>query len=231
MFPLRSHSVVFYFQSGAGREAEQVTKTEDGEVYENKIEELFYEYCYENDIDTTKHNIDDNDAFCIWRYIYIHLFKPDAETIRLNNKTSKLDYDDITGLHAILDIYIGLCYKYKILPLIGDFCTLTGITRETLNSWEHGEYRARKSENATYKHSEIAKKIKDATKHMTVKNLNGNAMGQMALANNFDEAGLMFSRQEAQAKAEAWLLPRERPGEIMQRRRTEIPEKPDFDGE
>ena len=208
-----------------------MVKAAESEVYENRIEELFYEYCYENDIDTAKHNIDDNDAYCIWRYIYIHLFKPDAETIRFNNKSSKLDYDDITKIHAILDIYLGLCYKFKILPLINDFCTLTGIARETLNSWEHGEYRARKSENATYRHSDVAKKIKEATQRMTLKNLNSNPMGQMAIANNYEDAGLMFAQKEAQAKADAWLIPRERPAEIAQRRARELPQMPEFDAE
>ncbi len=207
-----------------------MVKAAESEVYENRIEELFYEYCYENDIDTAKHNIDDNDAYCIWRYIYNTLFKPDAETIRYNNKKSKLDYGDIETISNILDIYLGLCYKFKILPLIGDFETLTGITRDTLNSWERGEYRV-ESGNATYKHSDLAKKIRDATKRMTLKNLNSNPMGQMAIANNYEDAGLMFAQKEAQAKADAWLIPRERPAEIAQRRARELPQMPEFDGE
>ena len=207
-----------------------MVKAAESEVYENRIEELFYEYCYENDIDTAKHNIDDNDAYCIWRYIYNTLFKPDAETIRYNNKKSKLDYGDIETISNILDIYLGLCYKFKILPLIGDFETLTGITRDTLNSWERGEYRV-ESGNATYKHSDLAKKIRDATKRMTLKNLNGNPMGQMAIANNYEDAGLMFAQKEAQAKADAWLIPRERPAEIAQRRARELPQMPEFDAE
>ena len=207
-----------------------MVKAEESEVYENRIEELFYEYCYENDIDTAKHNIDDNDAYCIWRYIYNTLFKPDAETIRYNNKKSKLDYGDIETISNILDIYLGLCYKFKILPLIGDFETLTGITRDTLNSWERGEYRV-ESGNATYKHSDLAKKIRDATKRMTLKNLNSNPMGQMAIANNYEDAGLMFAQKEAQAKADAWLIPRERPAEIAQRRARELPQMPEFDAE
>lgn len=207
-----------------------MVETPEGEVYENQIEALFYIYCRENDIDTSKHNIDDNDAYCIWRYIYTKLFKPDAETIRYNNKKSKLDYGDIETISNILDIYLGLCYKFKILPLIGDFETLTGITRDTLNSWERGEYRV-ESGNATYKHSDLAKKIRDATKRMTLKNLNSNPMGQMAIANNYEDAGLMFAQKEAQAKADAWLIPRERPAEIAQRRARELPQMPEFDGE
>ncbi len=207
-----------------------MVKAAESEVYENRIEELFYEYCYENDIDTAKHNIDDNDAYCIWRYIYIHLFKPDAETVRINQKTSKLDYSDVESLYNVLDIYIGLCYKFKILPLINDFCTLTGISRDTLNSWERGEHRV-EGEKATHRHSDIAKNIKEATQRMTLKNLNSNPMGQMAIANNYEAAGLMFAQKEAQAKADAWLIPRERPAEIAQRRARELPQMPEFDAE
>lgn len=178
-------------------------KTPEGEIiYENQIEELFYSYCEENNIDLSKRNINDNDATCIWRYIYNILFKPDENTIRYNNKTSKLDYSDINTLHSILDIYIDLCYRFNILPLIWDFMVLTGITRETMNTWEHGEYRGAPP-GAMFKHSDIAKRIKEAARQMTIKDLHGNPMGQMALANNAEEVGLHFAKAQAQAQLEA----------------------------
>lgn len=180
-------------------------KTNQGlEVYDNQIEALFIQYCQDNNLQDQldKHDIDDSYSYCIWRYIYINLFKPDKNTIRLNNKTSKIDYSDIYVLSDILDIYIDLCFRYKIYPLIEDFCTLTGISRDTLNSWERGEYRRAEPE-ARYKHSDIAKKIKEATQRMTVKDLHGNPIGQQSLANNFDDAGLMFTQKEIRAQAEA----------------------------
>lgn len=183
-------------------------RTDQGiEVLDNKIEDLFIQYCQDNDLQCQldKHDIDDSHAYSIWRYIYINLFKPDKDTIRFNNKTSKLDYSDIYALSDILDIYIDLCFKYKIYPLIEDFCTLTGISRDTLNSWERGEYRQGEPE-ARYKHSDLAKKIKEATQRMTVKDLHGNPIGQQSLANNYDGAGLMFTQKEIRAQAEANMI-------------------------
>lgn len=38
---------------------------------------------------------------------------------------------------------------------------------------------------------------------MTVKDLHGNPIGQQSLANNYDDAGLMFTQKEIRAQAEA----------------------------
>lgn len=182
-----------------------MTKTNQGlEVYDNQIESLFVQYCQDNgwQEQLDKHDIDDSHAYCIWEYIYINLFKPDRDTIRFNNKTSKIDYSDIYAINDILDTYIRLCFNYKIYPLIEDFSTLTGISRETFYSWERGEYR-RGEPGASLKHSDLLKKIRDATQRMTVKDLHGNPIGQQSLANNYDGAGLMFTQKEIRAQAEA----------------------------
>lgn len=199
------------------------------EVYENQIESLFMQYCHDNNLtdDLQKRKINDNDAYCIWVYIYNTLFKPDRNTIRLNNKTSKIDYSDIYLINNILDIYIKLCFAYKIYPMINDFCTLTGISRDTLNSWERGEYR-RGEPGASCKHSDLAKKIKEATQRMTIKDLHDNPIGQQSLANNYDDAGLMFTQKEIRAQAEASMISQLSREEIAARYRAqeEFREKP-----
>lgn len=208
-------------------------KTEEGtEVYENQIESLFIQYCNENNLNDALDNrkIDDNDAYCIWEYIYKILFKPDRDTVRLNNKTSKLDYSDIYILNEILSIYIELCFRYKILPVIEDFSTLTGISRDTLYSWEKGEHRAVDAE-ATLKHSDIIKKIREASQRMGIKDLHGNPIGQQSLANNWDGMGLNFTQKEAVAHADAWKLPQISMDELVRLKaeRRELPKKPEFD--
>lgn len=183
-------------------------KAEGGaEVYENQIESLFVQYCHDNNLtdDLEKRKINDNDAYCIWVYIYNTLFKPDRNTIRLNNKTSKIDYGDIYAIWDILNTYIQLCFNYKIYPLIEDFSTLTGISRETLYSWEREEYR-RGEPGASCKHSDVIKKIREATQRMTIKDLHDNPIGQQSLANNYDDAGLMFTQKEIRAHAEASMI-------------------------
>lgn len=210
-------------------------KNEQGsEIYENQIELLFIQYCQENDLQDALDNrkIDDNDAYCIWEYIYKILFKPDRDTIRLNNKTSKLDYSDIYTLSEILSIYIELCFRYKILPVIEDFSTLTGISRDTLYSWEKGEHRAAVP-GATFKHSDIIKKIREASQRMGIKDLHSNPIGQQSLANNWDGMGLNFTQKEAAARADAWGIPQESREQIAARYAGYIgagePEKPDLD--
>lgn len=185
-----------------------MTRAENGvEIFDNQIESLFVQFFQDNGFgeQLEAHKVDDSHAYGAWRYIYNALFKPDKNTIRLNNKTSKLDYSDVYTLLEVADAYIDLCFKYKILPMIEDFSTLSGISRDTLNSWERGEYR-RGEPGASCKHSDLAKKIKDATQRMTVKDLHGNPIGQQSLANNYEGAGLMFTQKEIRAQAEASML-------------------------
>lgn len=210
-----------------------MTKTDQGiEVLDNQIESLFIQYCQDNGLQEQldKHDIDDSYAYCIWEYIYINLFKPDSNTIRYNNKTSKIDYSDIYIINNILDTYIRLCFSYKIYPLIEDFSTLTGIARDTMYTWERGEYR-RGEPGATYKHSDVLKKIREATQRMTVKDLHGNPIGQQSLANNYDGAGLMFTQKEIRAQAEANAISHMTREEIAARYAAykEIPEKLEID--
>lgn len=210
-----------------------MTKTDQGiEVLDNQIESLFIQYCQDNGLQEQldKHDIDDSYAYCIWEYIYINLFKPDSNTIRYNNKTSKIDYSDIYIINNVLDTYIRLCFSYKIYPLIEDFSTLTGIARDTMYTWERGEYR-RGEPGATYKHSDVLKKIREATQRMTVKDLHGNPIGQQSLANNYDGAGLMFTQKEIRAQAEANAISHMTREEIAARYAAykEIPEKLEID--
>ena len=210
-----------------------MTKTDQGlEVYDNQIEALFIQYCQDNGMQDQldKHDIDDNYAYCIWEYIYINLFKPDKNTIRLNNKASKIDYSDIYTINEILDTYIRLCFGYKIYPLIEDFSTLTGIAKDTMYTWERGEYR-RGEPGAMFKHSDVLKKIRDATQRMTVKDLHGNPIGQQSLANNYDGAGLMFTQKEIRAQAEASAITQLTREEIAARFAAfkEIPDKLELD--
>lgn len=214
-----------------------VKTVEGAEVYENRIEALFYEYCQNEGIDLSKRNMDDNDAVGAWEYIYIILFKPDRNTIRYNNKRSKIDYADIWQINDILDTYLRLCFKFKILPLIDDFSTLTGISRETMYSWERGEYRGNvktvsgSSEGiSTPKHSDLLQKIRDATRKMTIKNLNGNPIGQQSIANNLDDAQLVFAQREAQARAAANITAAVSMQELTELRKQHLiaPEKPEI---
>lgn len=77
-------------------------------------------------------------------YIYDHVFKPNENTVRYNNKASILDYKDVQQLSDIADIYTRLCYIYNKEISIDGFSKLTGIHKQTLYNWEHKEYRYNK---------------------------------------------------------------------------------------
>lgn len=200
---------------------------EETEVYDNQIEAYFKQYFIDRGINLEKDSVKQSKYNAAWKYVYSNLFKPDSNTIRYNNKNSKIDYSDVWELNTICDIYIDLCFEYNITPSQYGFYRLTGITRDTLNSWKRGEYRGG-DEKATLTHSYIVKKIDDAYKEFYKNNLSDTPVGQITMANNDEGVGLMYA--ERQAQADAWRLPTASREEIAQRYSgyKKLPQKPDL---
>lgn len=212
-----------------------MVKAEDGtEVYTSRIETLFRQYCEDNGVLKTDSNeceyADPVKATAAWRYIYNQLFKPDRHTILYNNKTSKLDYDDIYTMHEILDTYFEICMHYRIPPYKSDFCRMTGISRDTLYSWANGEYRGDEKGNL-YTHSDIAKRITDTAGEMLEKRMWDEPIGRQSLANNSESFGLMYNQQNIRDQANAQIAVRSAK-EIAARHKVALdlpePEKPDL---
>lgn len=181
-------------------------KTEQGlEVYDNQIEFLFKQYFIDRGIDIEKDDIKQTKFNSAWKYVYKNLFMPDENTIRYNNKTSKINYDDVWEINRICNIYIDLCFEYNIRPCQYGFYRLTGITRETMRTWKNGEYRLG-DDNATITHSGIIKKIDDAYKEYYQDNMTDTPIGQITMANNDDELGLLYAEKAAKAQAEANMM-------------------------
>lgn len=177
------------------------------EVYENQIESLFLQYFEERKIDIkdsdTCKGIPQTRFLSAWKYIYNLLYKPDSSTVRYNNKNSKIDYSDIGEINSICDIYIDLCFEYNIKPSQYSFSRLTGISRDTLNSWDNGSSRGSSDAEgagieikANLTHSDIVKKIKDAQQEWYKSNLSDTTVGQITLANNDEEIGLMYAKNQ-----------------------------------
>lgn len=200
------------------------------EVYENDIEFYFKQFFEDRGIDLEHDTVKQTKFNAAWKYIYNNLFKPDINTVRYNNKNSKIDYSDIHVLNNICDIYIDLCFEYNIMTGQYGFSRLTGISRDTLNSWKRGEYRGNIKGNGDeilgLTHSDIVKKIDNLYTEMHKNNLDDTTVGQITMANNDEDVGLMYAQKAAQAQANAWLTPTERPQQIAQRRAGERPELP-----
>ena len=134
------------------------------EIHDNRIESLFLEYFEDRGIDPQHDNIKQTKFNAAWKYIYNKLFKPDSDTVRYNNKNSKINYDNITEL------------------------------RDTLNKWDNGESRAGSDEGASLTHSDIVKKIKSAYQEFYKDNLSDAPVGQITIANNDADLGLMYGK-------------------------------------
>jgi len=80
-------------------------------------------------------------------YEYIRLFKPTASNPKHRRDqyttmvNSVLDYNDIDLLDSIFDVYVSLCAKYNQIPSVLNFCTMTGLTYQTVKSWLDGAVR------------------------------------------------------------------------------------------
>lgn len=207
-------------------------KTESGDtVYENEIETLFLEYCELHNIDLENDSIKPSKGNAIWKYIYNILFRPDKNTVRYNNKNSKLDYGNIDLLNDVADIYIDLCFDYGIPQSRYGFSRLTGISEDELLRWNKEESRGG-SDGATSSHCVLVKKIDSARRAFVRDKLMENPVGQMAIANNDKETGLLYAANQAQAQAEAWGIPQQSREEIAARHARYIgakePERPEI---
>lgn len=188
-----------------------VTAENGMEVYTSQIEILFRKACEDNGAlkkDADGHETADPvKATAAWKQVYNQLFKPDKDTILYNNKTSKLDYNDIYTLHEILDIFLELCMEYKIPPYLSDFSRLTGISRDTIYSWGNGEYRSG-NPDSLFKHSDILKKINSTMGEMLEKRMWEEPIGRQSLANNSKSFGLLYNQQNIRDQAAAQLTVR-----------------------
>lgn len=73
-----------------------------------------------------------------------------------DNMTPLNNYDDITVLDNLFNIYKRLCSKYRVLPTLYDFSMMINIDPSTITRWMNGETRG----GLTSEHCKTAKKWK-----------------------------------------------------------------------
>ena len=164
-------------------------------VYENAIEQHFHEY-FENrgisiqGLDFQKIN---NSVYeGALRYIYRKLFKPDKDTIRYNNKNTKIDLRDIDTLEDIVEHYTDIVKDYNIKPFSKFFTALTGISKDTLCSWRNREYE---HGGMSARYSDLVKKIDALSGEQIQNNLADDRIGHQSLANNDADVGLEYNQK------------------------------------
>lgn len=77
----------------------------------------------------------------IWMDLYKEIFEPNRTQI--NNTNSRLLYNDVRQIEAVVDMYIKLCARYGGVIKYNSFCTLTGIDYTTICLW----YNANNTDN------------------------------------------------------------------------------------
>lgn len=116
--------------------------TENGiEVYTSQITEIADRYIADlEDIDS----------------IYTYEVFTDLLLYISDNMTPLNNYDDITVLDNLFNIYKRLCSKYRVLPTLYDFSMMINIDPSTITRWMNGETRG----GLTSEHCKTAKKWK-----------------------------------------------------------------------
>lgn len=118
-----------------------VTTVDGVEVYTSQITEIADRYIAD---------LEDVDS------IYTYEVFTDLLLYISDNMTPLNNYDDITVLDNLFNIYKRLCSKYRVLPTLYDFSMMINIDPSTITRWMNGETRG----GLTSEHCKTAKKWK-----------------------------------------------------------------------
>lgn len=118
-----------------------VTTVDGVEVYTSQITEIADRYIA---------NLEDIDS------IYNYEVFTDLLLYISDNMTPLNNYNDITVLDNLFNIYKRLCSKYRVLPTLYDFSMMINIDPSTITRWMNGETRG----GLTSEHCKTAKKWK-----------------------------------------------------------------------
>lgn len=118
-----------------------ITTVDGVEVYTSQITEIADRYISD---------LEDKES------IYDYTVFTDMLLSISDNMTPLNNYNDITVLDNLFNIYKRLCSKYRVLPTLYDFSMMISIDPSTITSWINGDYRG----GPTSPHSKTAKKWK-----------------------------------------------------------------------
>lgn len=118
-----------------------ITTVDGVEVYTSQITEIADRYISD---------LEDKESIYDYSVFTDMLLSISDNMAPLNN------YNDITVLDNLFNIYKRLCSKYRVLPTLYDFSMMINIDPSTITSWINGDYRG----GPTSPHSKTAKKWK-----------------------------------------------------------------------
>lgn len=118
-----------------------ITTVDGVEVYTSQITEIADRYISD---------LEDKES------IYDYTVFTDMLLSISDNMTPINNYNDITVLDNLFNIYKRLCSKYRVLPTLYDFSMMINIDPSTITRWMNGETRG----GLTSEHCKTAKKWK-----------------------------------------------------------------------
>lgn len=165
------------------------------------------DYCTEYNLDLsdykTRSNIKHLEVANILRYVYNKLFKPSYNLP--NNQKSIVDYSDNNQLYILADTFINICTMFNKSLGLYWFSRFIGCEFSTFDLWyKQGE--------ANPERIRILNSVKEYNRDSLLAILKDNGVGALAVANNDNETGLNWNKQNAalQANNSVFLLPSER---------------------
>lgn len=173
------------------------------------VNQCIADYCLMYGIDLSNYNmrvnIKHNEVNNILLYCYDHIFKPDKTLF--NNQKSLLDYDDISQLESVVDVFLHVCMFFNKSLGLFSFSIFTGINFQTLLNWISPD-----GERANPLRFELLQNIKEYNKGALVSMLKDTPVGALAVANNDHETGLEWSKNQLTqiTNNTVYLLPTER---------------------
>lgn len=103
--------------------------------------------------------------------LYKRYFRPDNYVH--GKPHTKLDLSDPDLIVSTWEFYRGICLRYGGTCTVQRFCVFVGMNRETLDTWQNGEYR-------TTAHSNIVKMFKQQSESdLLSRAIEGNSIGSI----------------------------------------------------
>ena len=173
------------------------------ETFNNALVSMGYDEQGVRVVGKSATKISHNEINYAFRQVYNNIFKPSRTMI--NNQRSLIDYNDVELLQVLCDLFVDLCTRFNKSLGLMSFNYMTGIDVDTLARWGND----RELNPTRYG---IIQKLRECHKAAQVALLNDSPVGALAVANNDNETGLNWSRQQAieQANNAVYLIPSER---------------------
>lgn len=161
----------------------------DLEHLEENINGEFMKFLQSGGIDTGNFSelakIKHNTFEAALTHVYEKLFKPD--TTQINNQQSILSYNDLDIFNRLIYIYNKLCELCNKSTGLSGFSSMTGYSEHQLQVWRKDELNPDRMA--------LIEKLQKKRQHIHVNRLQDNIVGDVAVANNAEEAGLMWAQK------------------------------------